>query len=139
MTLSRVMDLWYNSKIWRSVFIELVLEGVDFLREFVNYNYTNRLISKSLSLDSKGILLYEFCEANYSNFLPKISIAWVKAGLSMKKKPAEKFIKWKNRGEYSDSSIYNPLYDPLDREKSYYYLKLEDSYFWWASGGSGNQ
>ena len=43
-----------------------------------------------MSLEKRGIVLYHFCKQYYPSYLHAISIAWIEAGMSLKKEPAEK-------------------------------------------------
>ena len=43
-----------------------------------------------MSLEKRGIILYEFCKKNYPLYQTDVSIAWIEAGMSLKKIPAEK-------------------------------------------------
>lgn len=36
------------------------------------------------------MILYEFCKQNYPAYQTQVSIAWIEAGMSLKKLPAEK-------------------------------------------------
>ena len=43
-----------------------------------------------MSLEKRGLILYEFCKHNYPEYQLEASIAWIEAGMSLKKLPAEK-------------------------------------------------
>ena len=41
-------------------------------------------------MEKRGLILYEFCKHNYPEYQLDASIAWIEAGMSLKKLPAEK-------------------------------------------------
>ena len=43
-----------------------------------------------LSLEKRGLILYNFCKNHYPDYVTQVSIAWIEAGMSLKKIPAEK-------------------------------------------------
>ena len=48
------------------------------------------MIDTPLSLEKRGLILYDFCKNHYPDYLTQVSIAWIEAGMSLKKAPAEK-------------------------------------------------
>ena len=48
------------------------------------------VIDTPLSLERRGLILYDFCKKHYPGYLTQVSIAWIEAGMSLKKAPAEK-------------------------------------------------
>ena len=48
------------------------------------------MIDQPISLEKRGLILYEFCKHNYPEYQLDASIAWIEAGMSLKKLPAEK-------------------------------------------------
>lgn len=88
--LSRLLDGFYNVSTWRSVTRMLMLENESFLTEFLDYLIQIGSIDQPLSLEKRGLILYEFCKKQYSDYLSRVSIAWIEAGMSLKKLPAER-------------------------------------------------
>ena len=43
-----------------------------------------------MSLEKRGLILYEYCKQNCPEYQTQASIAWIEAGMSLKKAPAEK-------------------------------------------------
>ena len=43
-----------------------------------------------MSLEKRGLALYEYCQKHYPQYQIQASIAWIEAGMSLKKKPAER-------------------------------------------------
>ena len=66
----------------------LIIEHDDFLSQFLNYLIQRDVIDTPLSLERRGIILYEFCKQHYPTYLIDVTIAWVEAGMSLKKAPA---------------------------------------------------
>ena len=79
-----------NSEAWQEVTRTLILHDTDFLPAFLDELIRLNVIDQPLSLERRGILLYDFCQKHYPTFARQVSQAWIEAGLSLKKKPAEK-------------------------------------------------
>ena len=110
--LSRLLDGFYNTPAWQTLTRELILNDEQFLHRFLAYLTKANLIDQPMSLEKRGLILYEFCKQNYPEYQIQASIAWIEAGMSLKKLPAEKV--WTKRqippatwniiyGEYKES------------------------------------
>ena len=110
--LSRLLDGFYNTPAWQALTRELILNDEQFLHRFLAYLTKANLIDQPMSLEKRGLILYEFCKQNYPDYRTQASIAWIEAGMSLKKLPAEKV--WTKRqippatwniiyGEYKES------------------------------------
>lgn len=88
--LSRLLDGFYNVHAWQDITRRLMVEYDDFLHRFVDYLTQKDVIDQPLSLERRGLILYEFCKINYPNEELSVSIAWIEAGMSLKKAPAER-------------------------------------------------
>ena len=110
--LSRLLDGFYNSPAWQALTRELILNDEQFLHRFLAYLTKANLIDQPMSLEKRGLILYEFCKQNYPEYQIQAAIAWIEAGMSLKKLPAEKV--WTKRqippatwniiyGEYKES------------------------------------
>lgn len=88
--LSRLLDGFYNTPAWQSITRKLILENQTFLHELLNHLIEIGLIDQPLSLEKRGLILYEFCKKYYTDYQTQVSIAWIEAGMSLKKLPAEK-------------------------------------------------
>ena len=110
--LSRLLDGFYNTPAWQALTRELILNDEQFLHRFLAYLTKVNLIDQPMSLEKRGLILYEFCKQNYPEYQIQASIAWIEAGMSLKKLPAEKV--WTKRqippatwniiyGEYKES------------------------------------
>ena len=110
--LSRLLDGFYNTPAWQALTRELILNDEQFLHRFLAYLTKANLIDQPMSLEERGLILYEFCKQNYPEYQIQAAIAWIEAGMSLKKLPAEKV--WTKRqippatwniiyGEYKES------------------------------------
>ena len=110
--LSRLLDGFYNTPAWQALTRELILNDEQFLHRFLAYLTKANLIDQPMSLEQRGLILYEFCKQNYPEYQIQAAIAWIEAGMSLKKLPAEKV--WTKRqippatwniiyGEYKES------------------------------------
>ena len=88
--LSRLLDGYYNAAAWQEVTRQLILHDADFLPAFLQRLTQLNVIGQPLNLERRGILLYDFCQEHYPAFALSVSQAWIEAGLSLKKKPAER-------------------------------------------------
>lgn len=125
--LSKVIDVWYNNKRWQKLIQALVIEDKMFIETFLSYVEKNSSFTRSISLESGGLLLYEFCERHCEKWLNQVSESWIKAGLSLNKKPGKRVRKWNSE---RDLNIINPLYRPDCRNHSYFYLENGSKLTW---------
>lgn len=88
--LSRLLDAFYNTPAWQSITRSLILHDADFLHRFLQYLQQLNLIDQPMSLEKRGLVLYEYCKTYYPTFTTDMSIAWIEAGMSLKKAPAER-------------------------------------------------
>ena len=87
--LSRLLDGFYNTMAWQSVVRALMLEHRDFLSRFLVHLIDMAVIDVPLSLERRGLILYDFCKQYYPAYCIRVSLAWIEAGFSLKKTPAE--------------------------------------------------
>ena len=88
--LSRLLDAFYNTPAWQSLTRELILNDTTFLHHFLDYLTEANLIDQPMSLEKRGLVLYEYCKKHRPDYQIKASIAWIEAGMSLKKQPAER-------------------------------------------------
>lgn len=110
--LSRLLDGFYNTPAWQTLTRELILHDERFLYNFLEHLTLINLIDQPMSLEKRGLILYAYCKQHYPHYQMAASIAWIEAGMSLKKIPAEK-VKTKRQvppekweiiyGEYKDS------------------------------------
>ena len=94
--LSRLLDAFYNTPAWQALTRELILKEKGFLHHFLNHLTEANLIDQPMSLEKRGLVLYEYCKKYLPNYQLQASIAWIEAGMSLKKRPAER-IKTKHQ------------------------------------------
>ncbi|WP_455592673.1 DUF4080 domain-containing protein [Bacteroides sp.] len=88
--LSRLLDGFYNAPAWRSITRRLIIEQESFLPALLEHLIQKGVIDQPLSMERRGLILYEFCRKHYPAYLTSVSIAWIEAGMSLKKLPAER-------------------------------------------------
>lgn len=88
--LSRLLDGFYNAPAWRSITRRLITEQATFLSAFLGHLTQIGVIDQPLSLERRGLILYEFCKTHYPEYQTAVTIAWIEAGMSLKKLPAER-------------------------------------------------
>lgn len=87
--LSRLLDGFYNAKAWQKITRKLILKDENFLHIFLRYLTDIGVIDQPLGLERRGLILYDFCKVQYPEYLLEVTQAWIEAGMSLKKKPAE--------------------------------------------------
>ena len=88
--LSRLLDAFYNTPVWQELTRELILKEEGFLYHFLEYLTEANLIDQPMSLEKRGLVLYEYCKKYLPHYQIQASTAWIEAGMSLKKQPAER-------------------------------------------------
>ena len=132
--LSRLLDAYYNTEVWRLITRRLILEEEDFLHRFLQHLTEHNYIDQPMSLERRGELLYLFCRECYPAYVTDVSIAWIEAGMSLKKRPAEG-VRTKHvqpseewtvlQGEYADS--LRLCFLPIDDEGHGYWFGYDST------------
>ena len=78
--------------------------GVEFMNRFLDHLIKLSVIDSPLSQERRGIILYEFCQQHYPQYLTIITMAWAEAGMSLKKSPAEKIFRVKRLARFIEDS-----------------------------------
>ena len=91
--LSRLLDAYYNTIAWQSLTRRLFIHEEDFLHRFLDYLTTHNYIDQPLSLERRGELLYLFCRDHYPAYTTEATVAWIEAGMSLRKTPAEHVVR----------------------------------------------
>ena len=104
MQLSRTIDLYYNAEIWQKVFRELVCCHPEFLREFTGHLKEMMVLDSPISLERRGVILFEYCRRHRPEHLSEVSLAWIQGGFSLKKEPAGNIIKIKRLSTFLEES-----------------------------------
>ena len=87
--LSRLLDAFYNTPAWQGLTRELIINEPMFLHHFLDYLTDSNLIDQPTNIEKRGLVLYEYCKKHFPAYQLKASIAWIEAGMSLKKQPAE--------------------------------------------------
>ena len=130
--LSRLLDGYYNTPVWRKITRHLMLKDEDFITRFLDYLTQKDVIDNPLSMEKRGLILYEFCKNHHPKHLDEVSMAWIEAGMSLKKMPAEK-VRTKRQippeewnvlwGEYKES--LRLCFLPIESETQGYWYGFE--------------
>lgn len=88
--LSRLLDGFYNAPAWRGLTRTLILRDRNFLTDFLNHLIACNLIEQPMSLEKRGLILYDYCKRFCPSLQTEAGVAWIEAGMSLKKVPAER-------------------------------------------------
>ena len=82
------------------------------------------VLDSPLSMERRGMILYEYCLKHYPDNVIDVSIAWIEAGCSLKKAPAGYITKIKNLEVYlsENMSIMTINYGAASQSHRYYLL-----------------
>lgn len=112
--LSRLLDGFYNVPAWQALTRTFILTDRYFLNNFLTYLTEKNFIDQPMSLEKRGLILYEYCKLNYPQYLTDASIAWIEAGMSLKKLPAER-VRTKRQIPPTDWKVIYGQYKPTLR------------------------
>ena len=128
MQISRMVDLYYNSPVWQKITRKLVGDSEKFITDFTGYLKKSMVLESPVSLERRGVLLYEYCMENHPERVEDVSIAWIEAGFSLKKEPAGNILKIKHLESLTESGTIDiwPEYGQADSSHRYYLLAAGD-------------
>ena len=128
MQMSRMLDFYYNAPAWQKVVRDLICSDSSFIEDFTAYLDKIKVMESPLSLERRGVILYEYCKAHYADMLAEVSIAWIEAGCSLKKEPAGENVKVKNLEAFLVDSGYTMSveYGTAETTHRYYLLTSGD-------------
>lgn len=86
--LSRLLDGFYNTPVWQDITRRLIVEQPDFLHRFLAHLIALGVADQPMSQERRGVILYEFCKQSYPAYETAATLAWIEAGMSLKKQPA---------------------------------------------------
>lgn len=116
--LSRLLDAYYNTSAWQSLTRRLIVEEDGFLHHFLDFLTENNYIDQPMSLERRGELLYIFCCGHYPMFVVEATVAWIEAGMSLRKRPAERV----QRGHLQPPADWQVVYGAYDESLRLCYL-----------------
>ena len=108
--LSRLLDAYYNTAAWQALTRQLIVREADFLIRFLTYLTEHNYIDQPMSLERRGELLHLFCRKHYPTYTTQATVAWIEAGMSLRKEPAEKVM----RGRLQPPADWQILYGKYD-------------------------
>ncbi len=108
--LSRLLDAYYNTPAWQALTRQLIVREDDFLTRFLTYLTAHNYIDQPMSLERRGELLYLFCRTHYPAYVTQATVAWIEAGMSLRKTPAEHVV----RGRLQPPSDWQVEYGEYD-------------------------
>lgn len=122
MNISRMIDFYYNALAWQSVIRKLIVERDGFLSDFTGYLKRIGVLDSPLSLERRGVILYEYVLEYCPEMVADISLAWIEGGFSLKKSPAGEVVKVKDiRGYLSGKeSCMSVVYGEVNEAYRYY-------------------
>ena len=122
MQLSRTVDLYYNCQAWQTVIRDLICSNPEFLPTFTDYLKKMMVLDSPVSMERRGVILYEYCKAHYPDAVADVSLAWIRAGLSLKKAPAGNVVQIKHLEAFLDENclISEPIYGKQAPTHRYY-------------------
>lgn len=128
MQISRMIDLYYNSGIWQKTVRDLICSDKDFIIRFTEHLKALMVLDSPVSLERRGVILYEYCKGNHPEKLTDVSVAWIEAGFSLKKEPAGKILRIKHLGAFleEESLLMSVVYGQPVPSHRYYMLASDD-------------
>lgn len=125
MKISRMIDLYYNAPPWQKLIRSMICDNEGFLMNFTRHLDSIMVLDSPVSMERRGVLLYEYFKSYHKEKLTDMSVAWIEAGFSLKKEPAGDIVKIKDLTGYLTENhmqmdIEYGLASPLHR----YYLLI---------------
>ncbi len=129
MQVSRAVDLYYNCPTWQKVIRSLI--SVEFIHDFTEYLKTKMMLDSPVSVERRGVILYEYCRERNPEKMVEVSVAWIEGGLSLKKDPAGETIRIKHLEAFLESEglITEIRYGVADPSHRYFLMKSGDKKF----------
>ena len=128
MQISRMVDFYYNAPAWQKIIRNLICSEKDFIFNFTSYLNQIMVLDSPLSLERRGVILYEYCRTNHPERLTDISLAWIEAGCSLKKEPAGNISKIKNIEQFLNDD-FTVIYGDAHPAHRFYLLTASDKSF----------
>ena len=131
MQVSRMIDFYYNAPTWQDVTRALIADDGSFIRAFTKHLEQIMVLDSPLSLERRGVVLYEYCKVHHPQHVTEVSIAWIEAGCSLKKEPAGNIVKIKNLEVYmAETGVQMEVrYGSADPSHRYFLLTSPDGRF----------
>ena len=128
MQISRMIDLYYNSNTLQKLIRSLINDNPDFISDFTGYLEEIMVLDSPVSLERRGVILYEYCRKFHPERITDVSVAWIEAGFSLKKEPAGEISKIKTPVDLLSGEI-SVSYGNPDPSHRYYLLSSSERKF----------
>lgn len=122
MRISRMLDLYYNSPVWQRISTELICGIPGFITDFTAYLKDMMVLDSPVSLERRGVLLYEYCLTRHHERAADVSVAWIQGGFSLKKEPAGQIVRIKHFDEFIKENEIKTEYGHADETHRYYLM-----------------
>ena len=128
MKISRMIDFYYNTDAWQNVIRDLICSSEGFLTEFTAHLDHIMVLDTPLSLERRGVILYDYCRSHHQSKLTDISVAWIEAGCSLKKEPAGDITRIKYLEAFLEENNYgmDVRYGIAESSHRYFLLNASD-------------
>lgn len=128
MQISRMLDLYYNSVAWQSIVRKLMISNSDFVMNFTLYLKEMMVLDSPVSLERRGLILYDYCLEHHPEMVYDVSVSWIRAGFSVKKRPASRVVRIKNPDVFLSEESYQlrTEYGDAAPGHRYYLLSSDD-------------
>ena len=126
MQVSRMLDFYYNTSAWQNVTRSLIRQNKGFIMKFTSYLNEMMVLDSPLSLERRGVILYDYCKKHHKEHLADLSISWIEAGYSLKKEPAGQISKIKNLDLFLNENCcsMSVVYGEASPTHRYYLLEI---------------
>lgn len=121
--LSRILDLFYNAQQWQRVMRALLVDCEGALSLLLAYMEQQGVSDMPLSMERRGVLLYQFCKEHYPALLWQVEEAWIEAGLPLTKEPAKRVFSKRT----PNPLLLQVCYGTYDDSLRFCYLPFADS------------
>lgn len=131
MDISRMIDFYYNAPAWQEITRQLIQSYERFITDFTGYLKEAMVLDSPLSQERRGILLYKYIKEHYPERVTDVSVAWIRAGHSLKKEPAGDIVKIKDlEGYLAENQIKMSIrYGVADPSHRYFLLTSDGRRF----------
>ena len=133
--LSRLLDAYYNTTAWQALTRKLIVNEEEFLHQFLCYLTEHNYIDQPMSIERRGELIHLFCCSYYPTYRIEATIAWIEAGMSLRKKPAEQV----QRGHLHPSLDWNVEYGEYSDTLRLCFLPANEEWGYWFGYDSTSQ
>lgn len=131
MDISRMIDFYYNAPAWQEITRQLIQSDERFITDFTGYLKEAMVLDSPLSQERRGILLYNYIKEHHPERVTGVSVAWIRAGHSLKKDPAGEVVKIKNLEGYlaENQTKMRIMYGTADPSHRYFLLTSDGRRF----------